>query len=490
MNYLQTGAFLRAAAGKKIMVIGDLMLDRYVWGTAERISPEAPIPVVAVEREEQRPGGAGNVACNLLRIGCEVLLAAVIGDDEEGFELKQILDASGVNTYGVKPVSGRITTCKTRILANHQQMLRLDREETTVLNQEQEQLLFDYINETVSQVGVVLLSDYLKGVLTESLLERVISLCRKQGCPVIVDPKAQDFIRYCGATLITPNLHEAEKAAGVPIHDETSLNAVAETLQSTLPGSNLLITRGRDGMTLFDEKGVVNHLPTEAREVFDVSGAGDTVLAFLGAGLATGMSLLEAARLANLAAGIAVGKVGTAVVEPADLLLHVGSSTEEGGSNKVIPALELSVLLQWQQQNGKKVVFTNGCFDLLHAGHVKYLQQAKRLGDILVLGLNSDASVRRLKGEKRPLLKQDERSQILAALDCIDYITIFEEETPTALISLLRPDILTKGGDYQGKKVAGQESVENSGGRLVVLEFEDGKSTTHIIDEVLTRYRE
>jgi D-beta-D-heptose 7-phosphate kinase/D-beta-D-heptose 1-phosphate adenosyltransferase len=336
---------------------------------------------------------------------------------------------------------------------------------------------------------VILISDYLKGVLTEGLLQRIIALGRERGVPVVVDPKGSDYRKYRGATLLTPNRKEAQTAAGIAIVDEASLNRAGRKLREELDLEALVLTRSEEGMSLFSRDGREMHLPTEAREVYDVSGAGDTVLAVLGIGLGGGLELEEAARLSNVAAGVVVGKVGTSTVTPEEILEVVGRQHQDTDL-KIKQRDALKVLLDDKRQRGKTIVFTNGCFDLLHVGHVKYLQKARQLGDLLVLGLNSDASIRRLKGPKRPLIDQEERAHILAALDCIDYVVIFDEDTPLELISVLRPHVLVKGGDYTPEGVVGKEIVESYGGRVELIRFVDGRSTTSIVEKILQQYRE
>jgi len=367
--------------------------------------------------------------------------------------------------------------------------LRIDRECRANISTVQQDGILSFVERQLQQVQGVIISDYLKGVLTPALLKGLIALCRKQGVPVCVDPKGDDFSRYHGATLLTPNRREMEIAAGRAIRDESSLLQVGRKLLQDLDLKALMVTRSEEGMSLFVADGTVSNLPTEAREVFDVSGAGDTVVATIGAALAAGADIAVAARLANLAAGIVVGKLGTSTVTPEEIL-GVFSGNVDRHDSKILPRKELTCLLEPLRRAGKTIVFTNGCFDLLHAGHVKYLQQARALGDLLVLGLNSDESIRRLKGPKRPLLEEAERAQILAALDCIDYLTIFAEDTPLELLQLVRPDILVKGGDYQSEEVVGKELVESYGGRLELIRFVDGKSTSNIIDTVLSRYRD
>ena len=367
-------------------------------------------------------------------------------------------------------------------------MLRIDRESSTPLHAEQEEVLLHYLRGAADAFDVILVSDYLKGVLSAKVLATLCELGRSRGIPVVVDPKGRDFSRYQGATVLTPNRREAQTAAGIEIVDEASLQAAGEGLLRELELEVLVLTRSEEGMSLFFRDGRHLHLPTEAREVFDVSGAGDTVLAFLGAALGCGLGFEAAARLANLAAGIVVGKLGTSTVSP-DELRHAAALQSVDGGLKIRSRDALAPLLATARRQGRKVVFTNGCFDLLHVGHVRYLQKARQLGDLLVLGLNSDASIRRLKGPQRPLIGEEERAHILAALDCIDYVTIFDEDTPLELLEVLRPDILVKGGDYTPETVVGKELVESYGGRVELIRFVDGKSTTGIIEKILENYR-
>lgn len=489
MNRRQVEEVFTALANTKVLVVGDLILDKYIWGKTSRISPEAPVQVVEVERDEVRLGGAGNVVHNLLSLGCQVTVASVVGADEDGNKLLALLMRNGIDVAGIQQSPHRTTSRKTRVLASRQQMLRIDRESTQLLDEKEQSILLDYIEEQLTSVQAVLVSDYLKGVLGSELLQQLITRCRQQQLPVIVDPKGADYSRYRGATILTPNRREAEIASNMSIHDQSSLLTAGTWLMKDLELDALAVTRSEEGMSLFAVDGSVQHLPTEAQEVFDVTGAGDTVAATIGAALAVGQSLEGAASLANLAAGIVVGKLGTSTVSPTEILNELSRRNYQTGS-KILPGPLLSSILDPLRAAGKKIVFTNGCFDLLHAGHVKYLQQARALGDLLVLGLNSDASIRRLKGEKRPLLEETERAQILAALDCIDFLTIFSEDTPLELLQVVRPDILVKGGDYQKDEVVGKELVESYGGRVELIQFVDGKSTTSIIDKVLSRYRD
>ncbi|MBE0500707.1 MAG: D-glycero-beta-D-manno-heptose-7-phosphate kinase, partial [Desulfuromonadales bacterium] len=461
----------------RALVIGDLMLDEYLWGKADRISPEAPVQVVDIAREDMRLGGAGNVINNLVTLGCEVHMASFLGDDADGQLLRRMLAAKGVGIDGVFLAPERTTGRKTRILASNQQMLRIDRESRTPITTEQEGKLGTYVRSVAAGFQVILVSDYLKGVLTEGGLQQIIKTGRDLAIPVVVDPKGTDYGKYRGATLLTPNRKEAQVASKTSIVDGESLTRAGRRLCDDLDLEALVLTRSEEGMNLFFRDGSEVHLPTEAREVFDVSGAGDTVLALLGLGLGTGLTLQESAHLANLAAGVVVGKVGTSTVT-ADELRVAAAGQHPEGEQKIRSCEGLQPILESERQKGKTIVFTNGCFDLLHVGHVKYLQKARRLGDLLILGLNSDASIRRLKGPKRPLLGEEERAHILAALNCIDFVVIFDEDTPLELIRALRPDILVKGGDYTADGVVGKKIVESYGGRVELVQFVDGKSTT------------
>ena len=471
----------------RCLVVGDLMLDEYLWGKAERISPEAPVQVVDVVREELRLGGAGNVVNNLVALGAQVAVCSVVGEDANGRALLEDFTRRGVAVDAIFRDPARRTSRKTRVVASHQQIVRIDRESRDPLSVEIEERVCSWITGHAASFNAILLSDYLKGVLTRRVIEAVVAAARPTAIPVLVDPKGIDFARYQGATILTPNRKEAEAAAGIPILDTQSLGQAAGLIMAQAGLENLLVTRSEEGMSLFSRSGETVHIPTVAREVFDVSGAGDTVLASLAIGVAAGLGMAEAARLANIAAGIAVGKLGTSTVSP-DEIINAVALTHSDSDSKIKHLDVLTAIITAEKARGKQVVFTNGCFDLLHAGHVKYLQKARSLGDLLVLGLNSDASVRRLKGEKRPLIGEEERAHILAALDCIDYVVIFDEDTPLELITALKPHILAKGGDYTADGVVGKDVVEAYGGRVELVTFVDGKSTTNIIERILERY--
>jgi D-beta-D-heptose 7-phosphate kinase/D-beta-D-heptose 1-phosphate adenosyltransferase len=473
--------------GITCLVVGDLMLDEYLWGRAERISPEAPVQVVDVLREELRLGGAGNVVNNLAGLGARVTVCSVVGEDDNGGALLGVFNQQGFATSAIFRDPARRTSRKTRVVAAHQQIVRIDRESRDPLSSAIERQVCDWIAANAVAFDVILLSDYLKGVLTPQVIETVVAAARPAGIPVLVDPKGNDYRRYRGVTILTPNRKEAEAASGIAISDLASLSRAADSIMTQAGLEHLLITRSEEGMSLFSRAADPVHIATVAREVFDVSGAGDTVLASLAIGMAAGLELAQAAVLANIAGGIAVGKLGTSTVTPAEIIAAV-ALTHSDSDSKIKNRDVLTALIAAEKARGKQVVFTNGCFDLLHAGHVKYLQKARSLGDLLVLGLNSDASVRRLKGENRPLIGEEERAHILAALDCIDYVVLFDEDTPLELITALKPHILVKGGDYTPEGVVGREVVEACGGRVELVTFVEGKSTTNIIERILERY--
>lgn len=475
------------AKNVNVLVLGDLMLDEYLWGKAERISPEAPVQVVDLIREDLRLGGTGNVANNLVAMGCSVSVCSVIGSDENGNILRRAFTDKGIDGAGVFEDPMRKTTKKTRILAANQQIVRLDRETRDSISADCEEKILHFLQEHTGGWDVIVVSDYLKGVLTQRVLGAVIETGNRYGIPVVIDPKGDDYAKYKGATIVTPNRKETEIAARLHITDEESLNGAASFLLDAGEYEGILITRSSEGMSLYLRDGTITHLPTFAREVYDITGAGDTVVATFGLGLACGMSFTEAALLANVAAGIAVGKIGTSTVSPEEIIGAI--SHKHIDSEVKIKNLDvLAAIIEAEKGRGKRVVFTNGCFDLLHVGHVRYLQKARKFGDLLILGLNSDDSIRRLKGDKRPLIGQSERAHILAALDCIDYVVIFDEDTPIRLLEALKPLVLVKGGDYTLDAVVGKDLVESYGGRVELVDFVAGKSTTDIIEKILQSF--
>ncbi|OOG23018.1 bifunctional heptose 7-phosphate kinase/heptose 1-phosphate adenyltransferase [Thioalkalivibrio denitrificans] len=459
----------------RVLVLGDLMLDRYWTGSASRISPEAPVPVVRVADTEERPGGAANVALNMARLGVQASLAGMVGEDEAGASLRRLMDAAGIRCrFHVCP--GVPTITKLRVISQHQQLLRLDFEQR--LNGADAGALLEDTRAAVSSgLSALVLSDYGKGTLERA--PELIAAARTADVPVLVDPKGLDFERYRGATLITPNLAEFEAVAGHCAHDD-QLAERGERLRVELDLDAMLITLSERGMLLVRAGHDPLHLPTRAREVFDVTGAGDTVIAVVAAALAAGRDLAEAAALANLAAGIVVGKLGTGFVTPAELRGALRS--QRGGWSSLLAEPDLLLAVEEARAMGERLVMTNGCFDLLHEGHVAYLEQARRLGDRLIVAVNDDDSVRRLKGEGRPVNTLTRRMAVLAGLASVDWVVPFSEDTPERLICAVRPDVLVKGGDYRPGAIAGADCVQAAGGRVEVLPYVEGASTSGIID--------
>ncbi len=460
----------------QVLVVGDLMLDRYWYGGASRISPEAPVPVVKVSHREDRIGGAGNVALNIASLGAGASLVAVVGRDEAAEALRTRLDSAGIHCdFQVSDTHPTIT--KLRVVSRGQQLLRMDFEEEFAPSDSAE--LPDKTAGLLAGVRVVVLSDYRKGALRDP--SGLLALARARGIPVLVDPKGDDFGCYRGATLLTPNLQEFEAVAG-RCASEHELVSRGLAVAASLDLEALLITRGEQGMTLIRPAHQALHLPARAREVFDVTGAGDTVIAVLAASLASGVELPEAVALANIAAGIVVGKLGTATVSGPELRRAI--QQEQGSERGVVNEEQLLVDLEVARAHGERIVFTNGCFDILHAGHVGYLEQARKLGDRLVVAVNGDASVKRLKGEGRPINPVERRMAVLAGLESVDWVVSFDDDTPERLLALLRPDILVKGGDYDKRSVVGWQIVEGYGGEVRALDFLDNCSTTAIVDKV------
>jgi D-beta-D-heptose 7-phosphate kinase / D-beta-D-heptose 1-phosphate adenosyltransferase len=464
----------------RVLVVGDLMLDRYWHGPTSRISPEAPVPVVHVKQDECRPGGAGNVALNISALGARVSLLGFTGEDQAATALEKILKEAGVLCL-FQGVPNFPTITKLRVMSRHQQLIRLDFEDG--FQQVNNEALLHLYHAEMMQSQVIVLSDYGKGTLSQ--VQAFIKLAKQLNKPVLVDPKGGDFSIYQQATLITPNLSEFEAVVG-RCADQQQIVERGMNLLSELELQALLVTRGENGMTLLSKDEEPLHLPTHAREVFDVTGAGDTVISVLAASLAAKKSLAEATQLANIGAGIVVGKMGTATVNTDEL--HAALQGPRAHRKGVCSLPELLAERAAAQQNGEKIVATNGCFDILHPGHVRYLQQAKTLGDRLVVLVNSDASVQRLKGPERPVNKLDHRMEMLAALECVDWVVEFEQDTPKEVIDQLLPDILVKGGDYTDiTSIAGHESVLANGGEVKILSFIEGHSTTAIIQTIMDK---
>jgi D-beta-D-heptose 7-phosphate kinase/D-beta-D-heptose 1-phosphate adenosyltransferase len=459
-------------AKARIIVIGDVMLDRYWSGQAARISPEAPVPVVRVKAIEDRVGGAGNVALNVAKLGGKVTLLGVVGDDAEGEILRRLLEAEGVVCDFVVEQEIR-SICKLRVMAQHQQLIRLDFEDT-FLKFDSDALLARLV-EYLPKNDTVVFSDYGKGTLED--VSAYIIEAKQAGIKILVDPKGVDYQRYAHADLITPNLSELQAVVGV-FENEDNLIEKGRALLKQYQIPTLLLTRGEAGMTLIQDA-QVHSLPAQAKDVFDVTGAGDTVIAVMALGVALDMALYDAMYLANLAGGIVVGKLGTSTVSMQELTraMHGDRDSQYG----IVSEDELAQILAGAKAHDERIIMTNGCFDLLHAGHVTYLQQAKALGDRLAVAVNSDASVRRLKGESRPINGLQERMTVLAALACVDWVVAFEEETPERLYCRLLPDVIVKGGDYRPEQVAGGDCVIQAGGEVKILQFVDGQSTTAMI---------
>jgi D-beta-D-heptose 7-phosphate kinase / D-beta-D-heptose 1-phosphate adenosyltransferase len=462
----------------RVLVAGDAMLDEYWFGDTARISPEAPVPVVRAGTAEQRPGGAANVALNVAALGARTVLTAAVGRDDRGERLKGSLEQHGVRCELVRSAT-LPTIHKLRVLARNQQLLRVDAEQSLQSCAAELGAMFGKL---VRQADAVILSDYAKGTL--SRVAELIAAARAAGVPVLVDPKGTDFERYRGAYALTPNRAEFEAVVG-PCADETDLKRKGEALRRELELELLLVTRGEQGMTLFEQGAEPLTLPTQAREVFDVTGAGDTVIALLGVGVAAGLDAPAAAALANLGASIVVGKIGVATVNRSELLraLHSRGS----GGRGLVELAELVALVTEAKVRGERVVLTNGCFDILHAGHVSYLEEAKSCGDRLIVAVNDDDSVRRLKGASRPVNSLADRMAVLAGLASVDWVVPFGEDTPAELIAKVLPDVLVKGGDYRVEQIAGGDSVLKNGGEVRVLGFKPGRSTSALIDALRRR---
>ncbi|MEE8587717.1 MAG: D-glycero-beta-D-manno-heptose-7-phosphate kinase [Sulfurimonadaceae bacterium] len=465
-------------AKPNILVIGDLMIDHYLWGDAERISPEAPVQVVDIAKETSVLGGAGNVVNNLISLGATVNVASVVGDDEIAKELTIMLKSIGVKTEGLITQSGRKTSKKSRVIAAHQQILRYDNESKETISAASVQRIVTAIEKDLFVTDMIILSDYGKGVISDELAQAVIALANKKNIKVLVDPKGTDYSKYSGAHMLTPNKKEASEATNIDIVDDVSLEKALLSLKEKCDLDRSMITLSEDGIAIYD--GEVKRFPTVAQEVFDVTGAGDTVIASIAFALSAGLTVEETARFSNLAAGVVVGKIGSATVTLDEIEIYE-SKLHQGSSDAHIKSFEdIDRIVKRAKEHKQRVVFTNGCFDILHVGHVKYLQEAKSFGDILIVGLNSDASVRELKGPTRPVNVEDDRAYILAALDAVDYVVKFSDDTPHDLIKMIAPDVLVKGGDYEGKTVVGTEFSKV----LKLVDFVDGKSTTKTIEKI------
>lgn len=460
----------------KVLVLGDVMLDRYWFGATNRISPEAPVPVVRVQNNEERAGGAANVATNISSLNVPVQLLGLIGQDEAGRALTQLLEGQNIHCDFVQ-LPSHPTITKLRVLSRHQQLLRLDFEEN--FHDVNNASLLEKLKLALAHYGALILSDYGKGTLNQ--IQQMIKLARLAGLPILIDPKGTDFERYRGATLLTPNLSEFEAVVGHCASEQEIIDKGLALIEK-FELEALLVTRSEKGMTLLRPDQPAYHLPTEAKEVFDVTGAGDTVISVLAIALADGRPMEEACYLANVAAGIVVGKLGTSTVSTVELENALCGRGETGFG--IMNKSQLKRAVQLAKNRGEKIVMTNGCFDILHPGHVSYLDNARKLGDRLIVAVNSDQSVKKLKGEQRPINDLNARMAVLAGLASVDWLIAFEEETPQQLIAEILPDLLVKGGDYQPEEIAGSQEVWENGGEVKVLNFENGCSTSNIIQKI------
>jgi D-beta-D-heptose 7-phosphate kinase / D-beta-D-heptose 1-phosphate adenosyltransferase len=462
----------------KILVIGDLMIDHYLWGSCDRISPEAPVQVINIDSESIVLGGAGNVINNLKALGAKVDVISVTGECKASLELKGLLTDIKVNTQYLITQKNRATSKKSRIIAANHQVIRYDRETTDEINEKSQITILKIYEEIVNNYDAILLSDYGKGLLTFKLTQSLISIANKNQKKILVDPKGLDYSKYKGAYLLTPNKKEASEATQSVIKDNESLTNAIKSLKEQCSLEVSLITLSEQGVAIFDNELRIH--PTVAIEVFDVTGAGDTILASLGFALSCNKNIDEAVKFANLASGVVVGKIGSATATVNEIIEYESSLNKSNSDEHIKTWDEISLIIDELKDRDRKIIFTNGCFDILHIGHIKYLEQAKSFGDILILGLNSDNSIQRLKGGNRPINNQTDRAYILASLEVVDYLVVFDEDTPIELIKLITPDILVKGGDYRGKKVVGQDIAKE----LKIVNLIEGKSTTKTIEKI------
>jgi D-beta-D-heptose 7-phosphate kinase/D-beta-D-heptose 1-phosphate adenosyltransferase len=481
---------LKGFAAIRVLVVGDVMLDRFVHGRSDRMSPEAPVPVLTAEHEDLMAGGAGNVARNIASLGGLAHVIGAIGNDQAGVALRGVLtDTSGTGASGISAeliaIEGRPTTQKTRFIAERQQLLRVDEENTGPVN---DSAIAKAVAARLDWADIIILSDYAKGLLTPATLKDIITRARAAGKRVIVDPKSADMERYDGAFLLTPNRAEAALASGVAGEDDDNTAKAAALLLKSAPGIEaVLVTRGARGMTLAARGKAAAHFPTSAREVFDVSGAGDTVVATLALGLGAGCSLHEAVSAANHAAGLAVAKAGTAVVSFSELIGALEEDNVRGVSAKIVTVQQASEHAAKWRAKGQRIGFTNGCFDLIHPGHVSLLAQARAACQHLIVGINTDASVRRLKGPERPLQTETSRALVMAAMQPVDLVVLFDEDTPMELIRAIRPDVIVKGADYRADQVVGADFVKSYGGDVVLARLVDGESTSRTMSKIGVR---
>jgi D-beta-D-heptose 7-phosphate kinase/D-beta-D-heptose 1-phosphate adenosyltransferase len=484
MEDLPSGDDIQRLAAARVLCVGDVMLDRFVYGDVSRVSPEAPIPVCRVREETSMLGGAGNVVRNLAALGAEAIFITVIGDDDAGAEIEALVSAQDGIAPQIFRQTNRRTTVKTRYVADGQQLLRADRETEDEIPDEIAKLVIECVRTQLPEAGAVLLSDYGKGVLSTAVTSAIIAMARDAGKPVVVDPKGFDYSRYRGASLLTPNRRELSDASAMKAEGDQGIIAAARHVTEICGVDAILATRGPDGMTLVEGDGGHDHLPANALEVYDVSGAGDTVAAAMSAALAVGMARVDAARIANIAAGIVVAKSGTAVASLDEITDWVAGRDRSATETISVGREEaLRRVASWRSE-GDVIGFTNGCFDLIHPGHISLLQQARGHCDRLIVGLNSDNSTNRLKGPDRPIQPQAARATVLGAFETVDLVVIFEEDTPVNLIEAIRPDVLVKGADYSLDQVVGGDIVQSYGGKIVLAELTPGESTTGTISRM------
>lgn len=460
-----------------ILVIGDLILDYYLYGTCDRISPEAPVQIINVKKEEAVLGGAGNVVNNLISFGANVDLISVIGDDNTASELKRLLEEININFSLLIKEDGRISTKKTRLIAFHQQVIRYDVETVEDIKNSTVDKICDYVKNNIRKYDSVIISDYAKGLLTDDLTKKIIKISNQNFIKVLVDPKGNNYDKYKGAYTLTPNKKEAMEATGIEIIDENSIEKVLQKMKIDFQLDVSIITLSENGIAVYDDEFEIKS--TIQRDVYDVTGAGDTVIASIAFALENGLDIRKSINFANLAAGVVVGKIGNGIATLEEIYEYESNLKKSTANLHIKDFKEIEKIAKKFKKDGKKVIFTNGCFDLLHIGHIKYLEKAKSFGDILILGLNSDSSVKRIKGEERPLISQEERAYILASLESVDYVVVFDEETPYELIKLVKPNIIVKGGDYKEKKIVGDDLAE-----IRIVDFIDGKSTTNLIKKI------
>lgn len=467
-----------------IIVVGDLMLDKYISGSVSRISPEAPVQVLNIKHEYMQPGGAANVALNIATLGPKVTVFGVVGNDTEGSHLKKILKESKIGTGQITSDRTRNTSTKTRIIAENQQLARLDKESTDDLDAGLKDELISRISNFIdrNKINAVLLSDYNKGLLSRKVVSEITRITKKRRILCVADPKGKDLSRYKGVNILSPNIKEAADLCGFEITDDKSVKKASDYIVSKCGLDGVIMTRGKGGISYKVSKNKIKTIPSEAREVFDVTGAGDTVISTFLVSYLISQDWELSVSTANRAAGIIVSRIGTSSLSRDEFLELL--SGQNNNNSKILEIDNLKKNIFEEKKKGKKIIFTNGCFDLLHPGHLMILQKSKELGDILVVALNSDTSVKRLKGSSRPLIKETERAKIISSLDCVDYVTVFSENTPLKTIKHINPDVIVKGGDYTKNQVVGRDHIEKYGGKVVIIPILEDFSTTSIVQKI------